>query len=130
MSFSEFMVGQFSYDCAALLMRLAVGVALLPFAIKKCLSFDDPPKTFPQVLWFTPEAGFYVAMIIETGASVCVILGLFTRLIAFPAIVNMAFATRVTKGKYFTSPAQAYLLGFIAILIIGPGKYSLDWLFF
>lgn len=130
MSFSGFMVGQLSYDWAALLVRLAVGVALLPFPLKKLRHFSDPPQKFPRVLWFSPETGFYLAMLVEGCASVCMIFGLFTRLMAIPAIVNMAFATKVTAGKDWTSPAQAYLLGFIAILFIGPGKFSLDWLLF
>ncbi|MDE5832538.1 MAG: DoxX family protein [Desulfovibrio sp.] len=119
-----------SYDTAALLLRLTVGLALLPFPIKKILTRETEAEKFPKVPFFTPEAAFYCALVIELTASVSMIFGFLTRLIAIPAICNMAVATNVTRGKYFTSPAQAYLLGFISILIVGPGKYSLDWLFF
>lgn len=124
------MVDQTSYDLAALCLRLTVGLGLLPFAIKKILTRETAAEKFPQVLFFTPEMGFYCALVIELCASVCMIFGFLTRLVAIPAICNMAIATNVSRGQYWTSPAQAYLLGFISVLIVGPGKYSLDWLFF
>lgn len=125
-----FMIDASSYDLAALLLRLTVGLALLPFGIKKILVRKTEADKFPKVLFFSPEAGFYSALIIEFGASICMIFGFFTRLVAIPAICNMAVATNVSRGNYFTSPAQSFLLGFISILIVGPGKYSLDWLMF
>lgn len=127
---TEILVEPVSYDLAALLLRLAIGLALLPFPIKKILTQDTAAKNFPGVLFFSPEAGFYAALAIELSASICMIFGLFTRIMAIPAIVNMGIASKVSGGKYYTSPAQAFFLGFIAILITGPGKYSLDWLMF
>ena len=124
------MVDPASYDVAALCLRLTVGIGLLPFAIKKILTREKAAEKFPKVLFFTPEMGFYCALAIELTASVCMIFGFLTRLVAIPAICNMAVATNVSRGQYWTSPAQAYLLGFISILIVGPGKFSLDWLFF
>lgn len=127
---ANFMIDPVSYDLAALCLRLTVGVALLPFAIKKILTREESSEKFPKVLFFSSEAGFYSALAIELIASVCMIFGFLTRLIAIPAICNMAAATNVSRGQYWTSPAQAYLLGFISILIVGPGKYSLDWILF
>lgn len=126
---NSFFLGQLNYDWAALLLRLAIGIALLPYGIKKFRERHEM-KSFPAVLGMSSRVSFCLAMTVETLASVCMILGLWTRLAAIPAIVNMGIATNVSRGQYFTSPAQAYLLGFIAILLVGPGKYSLDYLIF
>lgn len=127
---TDIMIEPISYDWAAFIIRWAIGLALLPFPIKKFFTRDEEASKFFGVMFFTPEISFYLAMIMEFLVSVMFMAGFFTRFIAIPGIVTMGIATKYTKGKYFTSPAQAFLLGIIAVLIIGPGKYSLDWLIF
>lgn len=116
-----------SYDWAALLVRAAVGAALLPYGLKKFFGRENAAK-FPAVLFFSPAAGFYSVMVIETLVPVCLLLGLFTRLAVVPAICSFAVAVKVTKESYFTSPASLYLLMMIVILCIGAGDISLDYL--
>lgn len=127
--FFNYMTTTLSGDWGALLLRLVIGFGLLPWGIKKICERSDADK-FPKVLFFSPSFGFYTAMCIETLAAVCMISGFCVRLIAIPAICNMAIATNVSKGKFFATPALTFLLGFIAILILGPGKFSLDYLLF
>lgn len=113
------------YDWAALLVRLAVGLAMLPWGIKKYFERGNAAK-FPKVLFFSPEAGFYSAMAIEILVPICLVLGFATRLAVVPAIISFAVAAKVGKGSCFTSHALLYLLMLIAIFLIGPGQYSLD----
>lgn len=127
---TDLLVAPVSYDLAALLIRLAICVALLPYGIKKFLTRRESSQHFPGVMFFSPHTAFYLAMCVETFAPLFIIIGLFTRLAAIAGIVNMGVAFTVSKDKYLASPASAYFLGFIAILIIGPGKYSLDWFCF
>ena len=129
MAFS-IMIDPVGYDLAAFLLRETIGLALLPFAIKKILTRETASEKFPKVLFFTPSQAFYAALTVELCASLCMIFGLFTRLAAIPAICNMSVAFNVSRDKYFASPALSFLLGFVSILIVGPGKYSLDWLIF
>ncbi len=126
---AQFFTDGISYDWTALLLRWTVGFALLPFGIRKVRDTSGADK-FHAVLVFSPKISFYLAMTIETLASICMILGFCTRFAAIPGICNMAIATKVSLGPSFTSPALPFLLGFISILISGPGKFSLDWLFF
>lgn len=123
--FFDAMTAAISYDWAALLARVAVGLALLPFGISKCMDRSGADK-FHKVLFFSPAAGFYSVMIIETLVPVFLILGLFTRLAVVPAIFSFAIATKVTIGKYGISPASLYFLMMIVIFCIGSGSYSLD----
>lgn len=122
-----------SFDWASLLVRVATGLALLPWGLKKIAKFksmgkDQPPKIF-AVGPLSARVGFISVMLIETVVPVCLILGLCTRLIVIPCIFSMAVAFKVTRGEYCTSPASIYFLLMIAILFIGSGAYSLDYLF-
>lgn len=129
-SLDQFMLFTVPYDWAALLVRLACGIALLPYALKKIHERHEAPAHFPAVLGLSSRTAFWLALIVELGASICMIFGFLTRIAAIAGACNMAVATNVSRGKYFTSPAQSYLLMFIAIFIIGPGHFSLDTLIF
>lgn len=129
-SLDQFMLFTVPYDWAALLIRLACGIALLPYPLKKIRERHVASEKFPAVLGLSSKTAFYMALIVELGASICMIFGLFTRIAAVAGTCNMAVATNVSRGPYFTSPAQSYLLMFIAIFIIGPGTFSLDTFIF
>lgn len=65
----------------------------------------------------------------EFFCSAFIILGLFTRLAAVPLVIAMGVALfKAHKGQYFGEGESAglYLVCFLAILILGPGKISLD----
>lgn len=125
----SFLVSTLSDNWSALLLRLACGLALLPYAINKIKSFHTETE-FPTVKPFTSRQSFVLAMCIESCASFCMILGFLTRLICIPAICNMAVAYKVNHQSGFRAPSLSYLLMFIAILLVGPGAFSLDYLFF
>ena len=126
----QIMLFSIPYDWAALLIRLACGLALLPYGLKKIRERHEASAHFPAVLGLSSRTAFWLALLVETGSSICMIFGLFTRIAAVAGICNMAVATNVSRGKYLTSPAQSYLLMFIAIFFIGPGAFSLDALIF
>lgn len=117
-----------SSDLIALMLRLTIGISLLPYALMKISEAHTPPAKFPKVPFLSPEKAFYVAMVVETAASVGCIAGFCTRIVAFLGICNMGLATWKVHGKYWSANAMPYFFGFIAILISGAGKYSLDYL--
>lgn len=125
MTVSSLMTDSVSASWAIALLRWVIGLALLPHGVQK---FRDPAlaRNFPAVMGLSSRLSFVVAMSVELGASVCLLSGFCTRLAALAGIGVMAVAYRVSKGPYFTSPALPFLLGFIAVLITGPGQYSLD----
>ena len=125
--FFDLMTCQISYDWAALLIRLAVGFAWLPFGIKK-LRYPNDFKNFPAIWPFSSRTAFYCTRIIEIMVPICLILGFLTRLAVIPGIVCMSAAAWVDKGRCFTSAALIFALSLIAIFFIGAGNYSLDYL--
>lgn len=125
----SFMVSTVSSDWAALLLRLACGLALMPFAIYKITHYHDK-DIIPSVKPFTYRQTVTLALIIENTACWCMILGLCTRLVCIPAICNMIAAYSVDHMSHLRAPADPFLCMFISILICGPGAYSLDYLLF
>lgn len=131
--FFGLMVDPVSYDWAALLVRLAVALGLLPYGLKKFShlkgfsSKKEPPEIF-KIGPFSAMAGFISVMLIETFVPICLILGFCTRLVVLPAIFAMGVAFKETKGEFYTAPSSIYFLTLIVIFIIGSGQYSCDYL--
>lgn len=129
--FFGLMTDPVSYSWAALLVRLAAGLALLPYGLKKFSRFKDFSPEKEEIFRLGPlsaKAGFISVMLIETFVPICLILGFCTRLAVLPCIFSMAVAFKATKGEFCTSPASIYLLILIAIFFIGSGQYSCDYL--
>lgn len=131
--FFELMVCPVSYDWAALLVRVAVGAALLPWGIKKIANLKNfsskhqPPAIF-KLGPLSAMAGFVSVLLIETVVPICLLIGFCTRLAVLPCIFSMCIAFKATKGPYLTAPSSIYVTILIAIFFIGSGQYSVDYL--
>lgn len=128
-TFFTWMSSTISSDWAALWIRLAIGFSLLPYVITKIKERKTPPDKFPSVFGMSSHTSFYLAMAVEAFASLGCIFGFFTRLAALAGACNMGIATWKVHGKDWSATAMPYFFGFIAILFIGAGKISLDYLF-
>jgi putative oxidoreductase len=71
-----------------------------------------------------------MAGLAEAGGGLLLILGLFTRLACIPMLVTMivALSGPLSRGEGFMGAAHALEDGvvFLALLITGAGRYSLD----
>jgi putative oxidoreductase len=72
-----------------------------------------------------------LAIVGEVVCSLLLILGLFTRPAAIGGMVTMAVAFLLIHGGKLSGEGNGelaflYLIGFTAILIAGPGRFSLD----
>ncbi len=76
----------------------------------------------------------YLSVYAEFIGGILLLVGLFTRPAAFALIINMIVATVITLPKGFFSGGASYpfslVFTLIVILLIGPRKFSLDFLLF
>ncbi len=80
-------------------------------------------------LGFAPTFWGFMAAIAEFVGALLVVLGLLTRPAALLLVINMSVAaTAHMTGVIDGSPETALLYGFffLSLLLVGPGKYSVD----
>ncbi len=76
---------------------------------------------------FTPELWGFMAAFAEFFGASFLILGLFSRLVALMLAFTMLVAfLGGFADKEFNSYAFGMMIVFISLIIIGPGKFSLD----
>ncbi len=121
-------------DAGRLLLRLYFGGAMLmAHGWGKLTNFADKKDVFPDPLGVGSTVSLTLAVSAEVGAALLVVAGLLTRLATIPLMATMAVAFfLVHGGDPFRKRelALVYLVGYLVILLLGPGKFSLDHLIF
>src|SRR5262249_30054223 len=84
-----------------------------------------------------PTLNSYLTATLETVGGILLILGLASRLIAVPLLINMIMAYVIAdrealtsffseSGKFYAADPFPFLLVSLLVLVFGPGKLSLD----
>ena len=130
----------YSYtNLGRLFLRLFVGIMLMQFGIRQLQDVSMLEHSFPSVLGLGAEATLWTMICIEIGCSVFIMAGFLTRIMIVPPFVAMVMAAYhmihdvATAASYQLSwEHPAYLpimfLGiFFFLLLVGPGKISVDY---
>jgi putative oxidoreductase len=86
-----------------------------------------------------PYLNAYFVALLEAGGGILLILGLGSRLIALPLVIDMVIAYVTADGealksifsepdKFYAAAPYTFLFASLLILVFGPGKISLDTL--
>ncbi len=116
-------------DLGKLFLRVSFSVLMLPHGWSKVnrLFEDDIKFSDPIGIGIIPS--LILVAIAEFVAPILIILGFKTRWIALFPITAMTVATFVSNlNKPFGQMEKGllFLAAFVAIALIGPGKYSID----
>lgn len=129
----------YSYtNLGRLFLRLFVGIMLLQFGIRQTAHFYEMKDIFPAIMGMSPETSLVVITAIELTSALFIMCGFLTRLMVLPPLAAMTVAagyllSHSDQASYLlTWQQQAYLpvmfLGiFFFILLVGPGKISIDY---
>lgn len=112
-----------------LLLRIAVACFMLTHGWPKVEKIMAGNYEFADPFGIGSKASLILVAFAEAVCSVLILIGLFTRLATIPLIINMAVAAFVALGQApFAKKELAllYLLIYITIAVLGPGKYSVD----
>jgi putative oxidoreductase len=118
-----------AFNFAMLLLRFGVGILMMNHGYDKLVHFAEKKKDFVNLLGLGQTVSLSLVVFAEFFCSLFLILGLFTRLSVIPLIVTMCVALFHThKGDIFGDgqAAALYLSIYITLLIVGPGKISVD----
>lgn len=120
-------------DAGLLFLRLSAGLLMLfAHGLPKLMTFSEKSSSFPDPLHISSVASLSLALFAEVGCALAVAAGFYTRLATLPLLFTMAIAFFVIHADdAFKVQEKALLFAILyaAILLMGPGKYSLDtWL--
>ncbi|WP_157786187.1 DoxX family protein [Dyella japonica] len=118
-----------------LVVRVVFGYFWLETGIAKVHNLDGFTQRF--VGWGVPYPAFSAGLSAwtELVGGLLIMLGLFTRLVCIPMLINMAVAVTLVVSAnlmslddYVEADEIVYSLIFFWLLVSGPGKASLDTL--
>ena len=113
-----------------LILRVAVCAMMLTHGMHKLLNFSEISPHFNPIGLGVPLS-LALVVFAEVFCAIAVLLGFLTRLAVIPLIITMCVAVHFHAGQPFAAKELAllYLAFYTAILITGPGCYSIDQLF-
>jgi Predicted membrane protein len=114
-----------------LVLRVAFGALMMNHGIDKLSNFSTIVNSgqFMPVLG-SVALGLGLDVFAEVFMSVLLIIGLFTRIATIPLIVTMlvaVFLVHLHQPFANMELALLYLFPYIALLLAGPGKFSIDF---
>lgn len=117
-------------DVGLLFLRVSAGGLLLfGHGLGKLLGYSTYVTQFPDPLGMGATFTLLVAIFAEFFCALLVIIGLSTRLATLPIIGTLLTAAVIVHAADPWSKkefALLYAVPFIAILLTGPGTFSLD----
>jgi putative oxidoreductase len=131
-----FYTGEYSVmvSMGLLFLRVMVGVFMMTHGIGKLKMLMGPGEIqFADPIGMGVELSLVLAVFAEFFCSILLIVGLTSRLTAIPLMITMlvaGFVVHATDPFQVKEFALLYGVVFTALLITGPGKFSLDyWIF-
>lgn len=113
-----------------LILRIFFGVLFFVHGLGKMMNFSELSLTYPDVLGFGSYMTLMVAIFCEFCCSLFLIAGFLVRIMVLPMIVAMGVAFFDIHDALFPQGELSliYLVVFVLLYFVGPGKYSLDYL--
>lgn len=120
-------------NLALLILRVGAGILMLTHGFPKLMMILDGNFAFGDPIGLGPELSLILVTFAEFLCAILVIAGLWSRLAVVPLIFAMAVAAFIAHaGDPFAEKELSlfFLITFTSLLFSGPGKYSLDHLFY
>ncbi|MEO5977247.1 MAG: DoxX family protein [Chryseolinea sp.] len=118
-----------SFNLGTLVLRVGFGILMIPsHGYAKLTHFQEYKTDFVDFMGLGMQVSLSLAIFAELFCSILLILGLGTRLVIIPLIFTVLVILSVSNWELFGEEeiATAFLVGYLAIFLLGPGEYSLD----
>ena len=118
-----------AFNVALLLMRLTLGILMMNHGYQKLVHFGEMQGKMMNFLGLGSTVSLALLVFAEFFCSMFLILGLFTRLAAIPLVIaTCVMVFKAHHGDVFGDGEMGalYLMGYLVLLLIGPGRESVD----
>ena len=118
-----------SFNIAALVIRVTFGLLLLlNHGIDKLQNFAKYRVSIADPFHIGGMPTLMLVLFAEVFCTVFMVLGLFTRIMAIPVVINFAVIVFLVGKSYDVHHESGILFfaAFLSVLLMGPGKYSID----
>jgi putative oxidoreductase len=118
-----------AFNAAMLILRLGMGLLMIPHGYDKLIHFSTYKKDFMNFLGLGGGISLGLVVFSEFFCSIFIMIGLFTRLMVIPLIIEMFVVVfKAHHGEIFGEGEHGmlFIFGFMVILLCGPGKASVD----
>jgi len=121
-----------AFDLSQTLQRLTFAGMSLWYGLEKLLRFRDLLSTFPDPLGIGHPASLIAVVLAQVPCAALVLVGFQTRVACVPLIIAMAvaaFGVHQNDPPVMFRHALVFALGFLALAVGGPGRFSVDHAF-
>jgi len=117
-----------SMDFGLLVLRVGFAMLMIPHGWAKFIKFEDLQTKFMDFMGLGPSISLSLVICSELICSLLLGLGLLTRWATIPLVITALVILSAHNWDVFgeSELGTAYLIAYVAILFLGPGKYSLD----
>ncbi len=119
-----------SVDLALLILRVGLALLMIPHGYNKLMSLLSGDMGFADPIGLGEAPSKFLTIFAELICSILVFLGLLTRPALLVLIFNMlviTFIVHANDGFQKQEHALLFLIPYISLFLLGPGKFSLDY---
>ena len=117
-------------DLSLLFLRISFGATMVfSHGLPKLLKYNQMKTSFPDPLGIGNSASLILTIFAELLCPIFICFGVKVRITTLPIIITMLVAAFIIHAGDPFSKIEfplLYAFAFIAILISGPGKYTLE----
>jgi putative oxidoreductase len=109
--------------------RISMSAMMLTHGLPKLQKLISGDFEFADPIGIGAAPSLFLTVIGEFICPILIIIGYKTRLASIPTVITMlvaAFIAHAADAFGSKEKALLYLVGFATIVLIGPGKYSVD----
>jgi putative oxidoreductase len=120
---------EWGFNLSMFLLRLGLGALMIPHGHDKLINFAKYKGDFMNFLGMGGTISLALTVFAEFFCSIFLVMGLFTRFTVIPLIITMLVVIfKAHNAEIFGDGEHGalFLIGYIVILLCGPGRASVD----
>jgi putative oxidoreductase len=118
------------FNIGIFLLRVTLGILMcIHHGIPKIYHFSEWQNTFFNFMNLGSRWSLVLSILAEAFASAFLVLGLFSRIAAILLLIDLGvaiFVYQIHQPIVRYEDALLFFAGFLLILLVGPGKISVD----